>query len=164
MLLLLLLLLLSLTEKKHELLPHIVTWYMANAPRKHWVGCSNLQEGIRLWLAWLYKWINNPELHPAPNKCLTFGGSSWQHTGTKGPSSFCPRVLSCIQGRTRRGFEGVRQIQVGVWGALWAPQRGPGQSPGRFWNQRFSEAKNTCFLEFLIPLLLYKNPCYFLHA
>ena len=46
---------------------------------------------------------------------------------------------------------GVRR-EVGVWGALWASQgvRGSG-GPGRFWNERFSEAKNTYFLEFLIP-------------
>ena len=64
----------------------------------------------------------------------------------------------------REVLRGVHQIQLGVWGALWAPQRGPGRSPGRFWNWRFSEAKNTCFLEFLIPVLSYKNPCYFLHT
>ena len=37
-------------------------------------------------------------------------------------------------GVRREVLRGVHQIQLGVWGALWAPQRGPGRSPGRFWN------------------------------
>ena len=31
-------------------------------------------------------------------------------------------------------FWGGSPNPAGVWGALWAPQRGPGQSHGRFWN------------------------------
>ena len=49
--------------------------------------------------------------------------------------SFLQEVESTLcMGVRREVLRGVHQIQLGVWGALWAPQRGPGRSPGRFWN------------------------------
>ena len=55
-------------------------------------------------------------------------------------SSFvCPlgfaRLLD-LQGRTQRGFEGGSPNPAGGLGGGGAvsPQRGPGRSPGRFWN------------------------------
>ena len=50
----------------------------------------------------------------------------------RGEESYLSEPLVLKQWRTQRGFEGVHQIQLGVWGALRAPQRGPGRSPGRF--------------------------------
>ena len=32
--------------------------------------------------------------------------------------TFVDKLTKYVQGRTQRGFEGVHQIQLGVWGAL----------------------------------------------
>ena len=61
-------------------------------------------------------------------------------------------------GVRRETLRGVHKIQVGVWGGggggeLRALQQGPGQSPGGFRNYCFTEAKDTCFVDFGITLL-----------
>ena len=48
--------------------------------------------------------------------------------------------FSSVVGSGFRGFCGLK-IQLGVLGALWAPQRGPGQSPGKFWKWCILKAK-----------------------
>ena len=55
-----------------------------------------------------------------------------ESVSVKFPTSSTPIIL--LQGRTQRGFEGGFTKSSWGLGMLWAPQRGPGRSPGRFWN------------------------------
>ena len=45
----------------------------------------------------------------------------------------------------RQAVRSTALLQLGVWGALLAPQRGPGQSPGSFENFTLSHRKVDWF-------------------